>query len=167
MSVCRVFSCVVGSGCLLWPVCSLGKALFTFVLLHFVLQGQIYLLLQVSHEFLLVHYSPLYWKEHLFSVLVLEGLLGHHSAGSQREELHSWRRSWGRRLSLRKGGIEPQESPWKFSSTYPQNQSAYFTALCSHLHLWLCGGLSPTTSLWKRVKLQLQLIKFLGVTRVF
>ena len=25
MSMCRVFSCVVGRGCLLWPVCSLGK----------------------------------------------------------------------------------------------------------------------------------------------
>ena len=49
----------------------------------------------------------------------------------------------------------------------PKPESAYFTALCSHLHLWLYGGLSPTTSLWKRVNLQLQLIKFLGVTRVF
>ena len=46
-------------------------------------------------------------------------------------------------------------------------ESAYFTALCSHLLLWLYRGLSPTTSLWKRVNLQLQLIKFLGVTRVF
>ena len=25
MSICRVFSCVVGRGCLLWPMCSLGK----------------------------------------------------------------------------------------------------------------------------------------------
>ena len=49
----------------------------------------------------------------------------------------------------------------------PKPESAYFTALCSHLHLWLYGGLSRTTSLWKRVNLQLQLIKFLGVTRVF
>ena len=50
----------------------------------------------------------------------------------------------------------------------PKQESAYFTALCSHLHLWLYGGgLSPTTSLWKRVNLQLQLIKFPGVTRVF
>ena len=45
----------------------------------------------------------------------------------------------------------------------PKPDSAYFTALCSHLHLWLYRGLSPTTSLWKRVNLQLQLIKFLGV----
>ena len=27
MSMCRVFSCVVGRGCLLWPVCSLGKTI--------------------------------------------------------------------------------------------------------------------------------------------
>ena len=49
----------------------------------------------------------------------------------------------------------------------PKPESAYFTALCSYLHLWLYGGLSPTTSLWKRVSLQLQLIKFLGMPRVF
>ena len=47
MSMCRVFSCVVGRGCLLWPVCSLGKTLLALVLLHFVFQGQICLLLQV------------------------------------------------------------------------------------------------------------------------
>ena len=29
----------------------------------------------------------------------------------------------GRRLDIRKGEIEPQEYPWKFSSIYPQNQS--------------------------------------------
>ena len=40
MSMCRVFSCVVGRGCLLWPVCSLGKTLLAFALLHSVLQGQ-------------------------------------------------------------------------------------------------------------------------------
>jgi len=40
----------------------------------------------------------------------------------------------------------------------PKPESAYFTALCSHLYLWLYRGLSPTTSLWKRVNLQLQLI---------
>ena len=44
-------------------------------------------------------------------------------AGSQREELRPWQKSWGRRLDIRKGGIEPQEFPWKFSSIYPQNQS--------------------------------------------
>ena len=30
MSMCKVFSCVVGRECLLWPVCSLGKTLLAF-----------------------------------------------------------------------------------------------------------------------------------------
>ena len=40
MSMCRVVSCVVGRGCLLWPVRSLGKTLLAFDLLHVLLQGQ-------------------------------------------------------------------------------------------------------------------------------
>ena len=78
MSMCRVFSCVVGRGCLLWPVHSLGQTLLAFALLYFVLQGQICLLLQVSLDFLLLHSSPWWWKGHLFGVLVLEGLVGLH-----------------------------------------------------------------------------------------
>ena len=46
MSMCRVFSCVVGRGCLLWPVHSLGRTLLAFALLHSVLQGQICLLVK-------------------------------------------------------------------------------------------------------------------------
>ena len=44
----------------------------------------------------------------------------------------------------------------------PKPESAYFTALCSHLHLWLYGALSPTTSLREGVNLELQLIKIPG-----
>ena len=51
MPMCRVFSCVVGRGCLLWPVRSLGKTLLAFALLHFVLQGQSCLLLQIFLDF--------------------------------------------------------------------------------------------------------------------
>ena len=47
------------SGCLLWPVHSLGKTLLVFALLHSILQGQICLLLQVFLDFLLLHSSPL------------------------------------------------------------------------------------------------------------
>ena len=75
-SPCVVLSCVVGRGCLLWSVCFLGKTLLAFALLHFVFQGQISLLLQLSLDFLLLHASPLWWKEHLFWVSVLEGLIG-------------------------------------------------------------------------------------------
>ena len=66
MSMCRVVSCVVGIGCLIWPVHSLGKTLLAFALLHYVLQGQTCLLFQVSLDFLLLHSSPLCWKGHLF-----------------------------------------------------------------------------------------------------
>ena len=40
MSMCRVISCVIGGGCLLWAVHSLGKTVLAFALLYFVLQGQ-------------------------------------------------------------------------------------------------------------------------------
>ena len=78
MFMCRAFSCVVGRGCLLWPVHSLAKLLLAFALLHFVPQGQTCLLLQVSLDFLLLHSSPLWWKGHLFLMLVLKGLVGLH-----------------------------------------------------------------------------------------
>ena len=49
----------------------------------------------------------------------------------------------------------------------PKPEPVYLTALCFHLHCWHYGGLSPTTSLWRGVNLELQLINLLGVTRVF
>ena len=59
MSICRVTFYVAERGYLLWPVCSLGKTPLAFSQLHFVLQGQICLLLQVFLDFLLLHSSPL------------------------------------------------------------------------------------------------------------
>ena len=55
--------------------------------------------------------------------------------------------------SLRKPPV-PEHLP-------PKPESVYFTALCSHLRLWLYRGLSPT-SLGEGVNLQLQLIKIPG-----
>ena len=97
MSMCRVFSCVIGRTCLLWPVRSLGKTLFPFALLHSVFQGQICLLLQVFLDFLLLHSSPLKWKGHLFGVLVLEGLVGLHRTVQPQLLQHYW---LGLRLGL-------------------------------------------------------------------
>ena len=57
--LCRVMSCVVGKGCFLWPVLSVSKILLDFALLHFVFQGQTYLLLQVPLDFLLLYSSPM------------------------------------------------------------------------------------------------------------
>ena len=72
---CVVISCVVARGCLLWLVRSLRKTLLAFALLHFVLQGQSCLFLQVCLDFLLLLSSALWWKGCLLFVLVLEGLV--------------------------------------------------------------------------------------------
>ena len=53
MSMCRVISWVVGKAYLALPACSLEKTLLAIALLHFVLQGQTFLLFQVSLDFLL------------------------------------------------------------------------------------------------------------------
>ena len=97
-------------------------------------------------------------------IYINPGYIVFHLNNCREQELRLWQSSWGRRLGICKGGIEPQESPWKFSSIYPQNQSLPT----------FCFVLSPTPpTLWgavphylseKRVSLQLQLIKFLGVT---
>ena len=94
MSMCRGVSCV-GRGCLLWPVCSLGKTLLAFALLHFVLQGQIGLLLQISLDFLLLHFKPLWWKGHLSGfvfifMLVLEDLVGLHKVDQLLSGVSDW-----------------------------------------------------------------------------
>ena len=80
------------------------------------------------------------------------------------QELRPLQRSRGRRLGVCKGGIEPQESPWKFSSIYPQNQSLpTFCFVFSPAPLTLRGAVPHYLSLKNRVNLQLLLIKFLGV----
>ena len=95
--MCRTFSCVVGRGCLLWSVCSLGRTLLAFALLHFVIQGQICLLLQVSLDFVLLHSSPLQWKGHFLGVLMLESLVGLHRTVQLQLLQHYW---LGHRLGL-------------------------------------------------------------------
>ena len=93
------------------------------------------------------HYFTSMWDE--YNCVVVWAFFGIAflwiSAGSRCEELHPWQRSWGRRLGTHKGRVGPQECSWIFSSIYPPKpESAYFTALCSHL--WLYGGCSPPPS---------------------
>ena len=97
MSMWGAFPCVVGRGCLLWPVCSLGKTLFAFALLNSIPQGQICLLFQVFLDFLLLHPSPKKWKGNPSWVLVLEGLVGLHRTIQLQLLQHYW---LGHRLGL-------------------------------------------------------------------
>ena len=56
--MCRVFLVLLEEG-VCYDQCVLLAKLLAFDLLHFVLQGQTYLLLHVSLNFLLFHSSPL------------------------------------------------------------------------------------------------------------
>ena len=58
MSMCRVFSCVVGKGCLLCPVRSFGKTLLALPCFILYSEGQICLLLQVMAP----HSGTLAWR---------------------------------------------------------------------------------------------------------
>ena len=88
MSMCKVISCVVEKGYLIWPVHSLGRIQLTFVPLHFILQGQTFLLFWVSLDFLLLHSNSQCWI--LFLVLVLGSLLGLHRTDQLQLLWHWW-----------------------------------------------------------------------------
>ena len=68
----------------------------------------------------------------------------------RKEARHMQRRDWASGVPLE---ILEHLPPWP--------EPAYFTTFCSHLHLWLYGELSPTTS-FGGVNLELQLIKTPG-----
>ena len=82
--------------------------------------------------------------------------------GGQSEVLRPWQRSWGRRLDIRKGGIEPQESPWKSLSVYPRNQSLPTLLLCALTYTSDFTGGCPPPTFGEGVNLELQSIKTLG-----
>ena len=66
------------------------------------------------------------------------------TVGGQSEALGPWQRSGGRRLDIRKGGNEPQESPWKSLSIYPHNQSLPTLLLCAPTYTSdFMGGCPP------------------------
>ena len=118
MSMCRVFSCIVGSGCLLWPVCSLGKTLLAFALLYSIFQGQIFLLLQVILDFLLIIPLSYNEKDIFFGVLVLKVLVSLHRT----IQLHLLQCYWlGHRLAL----------PWYWMVCLRNEQRSF-------CHFWDC-----------------------------
>ena len=130
---CVESSCVVGRGCLLWPVHSLGKTLLAFALLHFVLQVQICLLLRVFLDFLLFACQSPITKRHHFWVLVLKGLVGLHRTVQLQLLQHYWS---GHRLGL----------PWYWIVCLGNEQRSFCHFwVCIHvLHFELfCCGLKP------------------------
>ena len=69
-------------------------------------------------------------------------------------------------LTYAKAGSSLRSPPGNPRASTPKTRVCLLSALCYHLHLWLYGEGGPVPhylSLKKRVNLQLQLIKFLGV----
>ena len=53
-------------------------------------------------------------------------------------------------LAYAKAGSSLRSLPGNSQASTPKTRVCLLSALCFHLHLWLYGGLSPTTSLWKK-----------------
>ena len=135
---CVVFSCVVGRGCLLWPVCSLGKTLLAFALLHSVLQSQICLLLQVFIDLLLVHSS-------LHRTVQLQLLL-HYWSGHRLGLQWYWIAYF---TKLRKSYFAPS-TPWlcrnQIQDKEPKELTGYGTSVWNIHQIWKTGLSSLSNS---------------------
>ena len=107
MSVCRVFSYVVGRGCLLGPVPSLGKSLLDFIFLYYAFQCQIWLLFQVS----------------LGATDAIKGL---NTAPGMWERILSPRCLWVQGCSINSGFASLPCTFWTFQPHSPMSQSLKF-----------------------------------------
>ena len=118
MSMCRVFSCVVGRGCLLWPVCSLGKTLYSLCPASFrTPRPNLPVTPGVSWLPTFAFQSPI-MKRTSFWMLVLKHLVGLHRT----VQLQLLQRYWlGHRLGL----------PW-YWMVYLGNEHRSFC------HFWDC-----------------------------
>ena len=97
MSMCKVISCVVEKGDLLWRVHSHGRIQLTFAVLHFVPRGQTCLLLQISLFFNIswlpafAFLSPVINRpSFFFLVLILGDFLGLHGTDQLQFLRHRW-----------------------------------------------------------------------------
>ena len=99
MSMCRVFSCVVGRGCFLWPVHFLGKTIIRLCPASFRIPRP-NLPVTPSRCFLTSYFCipvPYNEKDIFFGVLVLKGLVGLHKTIQLQLLHHYW---LGHRLGL-------------------------------------------------------------------
>ena len=92
MSMCRVFSCVVGRWCLLWPVHSLGKTLFDLPCFILYSKAKFACYSRYFWTFYFCIPVPYTEKDIFFGVLVLKGLVGLHSTIQLQFPKHYWSR---------------------------------------------------------------------------
>ena len=97
MSMCRVFSCVVGRGCLLWPVCSLAKTVSCCPASFCTLRPKLPVIPGITWFPTLAFQFPMMKRTSFFLVLVLGGLVGLHRIIHLQLLQHYWS---GHRLGL-------------------------------------------------------------------
>ena len=88
MSMCRVFSCVVGRGCLVWTVPSLGKTLLA--LTCFILYSKAKFACYSSYLLTSYFGIPVPYNEKDIWVLTLKGLVGLHRTIQLQLLQHYW-----------------------------------------------------------------------------
>ena len=96
MSMCRVISCVVGKGYLLWPVCFLDKTISLCPASFCIARPNLPVILGVSWLPTFAFQSPM-MKRTSFILLVLEGPVDLHRIGQLQLLQHQW---LGHRLGL-------------------------------------------------------------------
>ena len=90
MSMCKVISCVIEKGYLLWSMYCLGRIQLTFALLHFVPQGQTWpVTLGISRLPTFALQSSVINRTSFF-VCILRGLLGVHRTNQLQFLWHQW-----------------------------------------------------------------------------
>ena len=90
MSMCRVISCVVGRGCLLWPVCSFGKTLCFCPASSCTLRPNLPVISGVFWVSTFAFLSPVMKRTSFLCVLVLEGVVGLHRTSQLQLTWHQW-----------------------------------------------------------------------------
>ena len=90
MSLYRVFSCVVGRGCFLWPSCSLGKTVSLWPLLFYTLRPNLSVTPGSSWLPTFSFQSPMMKRIPFRGVLALEGFVGLHRTVHLHLLQHYW-----------------------------------------------------------------------------
>ena len=90
MSMCIVVSCIVGRGCLLWPVRSLGKTVSLCSASFCTPRPNLSVTPHISWLPTFAFQSPTMNKTSFFGVLVLEGLTSLHRTGQLQLLGHWW-----------------------------------------------------------------------------
>ena len=166
--MCRVYCCVVGRRCLLWPVGSLGKILLAFALLHSTFQGQIACFSRCFQQIWKTQQWPQDWKRSVFIPIPKKGNVKNDQTTTQLHSSHmlveecskfykpGFSNTWTLNSLMFKVVLEKAEEPkiklptsvdHRKCKRVPEKHLFLHYRLCQSL--WLCGS-QQTGKFWMR-----------------